>query len=281
LLGEWFLLAKRKREITEAKIERFIKEGRGQGTGKDYLPWLKIQDVPSEGRVTRGVGWRTGRRHELLSDIERDYCYLLDYSEGVTDIREQYPLLPYEETQMIAEKIGIEHPKDPKTGVPIVMTTDFLITYKDKSYARTLKPFSEMENERTIAKFEIERIYWETHNVDWGIITDHDLPDTFIRNVEWIHKEYHNDDVDKLGVFVVRNLQQILSVRLDKGETISRACLSCDEQLGLEVGTSLAMFRHFIARRIWSVNMNERIIPTLAAKEFRDNTTVEILAKGG
>lgn len=274
-------MAKRKREITEAKIERFIKEGRGQGIGKDYLPWLRIQDVPSEGRVTRGVGWTTGRRHELLSDIERDYCYLLDYSDGVSDIREQYPLLPLEETIMIAEKLGIDHPSDPKTGVPIVMTTDFLITYKEKDYARTVKPTSQVEDERTIEKFEIERRYWESRHVDWGMITDQDLPDALIRNIEWIHKEYHNDDVSELGMFVVQNLERMLASRLQNGETIARACLSCDEQLGLEVGTSLAMFRHFIARKIWSVNMNERIQPTLVAKDFIVNLHVERLAKGG
>ncbi|WP_157696751.1 TnsA endonuclease C-terminal domain-containing protein [Brevibacillus formosus] len=54
-----------------------------------------------------------------------------------------------------------------------------------------------------------------------------------------------------------------------EGETIARSCWGCDEQLGLEVGTSLALFRHFIARKIWSVNMNERIVPTLKAKDFQ------------
>ncbi|OMD99962.1 transposase [Paenibacillus odorifer] len=274
-------MAKRKREITEAKIERFIKEGRGQGTGKDYTPWLRVQDVPSEGRATRGVGWTTGRRHELLSDIERDYCYLLDYSDGVSDIREQFPLLPLEETKLIAERIGVKHPADPKTGIAIVMTSDFLVTYKEKKYARTVKPFSELENERTIAKFEIERVYWTERHVDWGIITDHDLPDILIRNIEWVHKEYHNDDVSELGVFVIQNLQKILSERLSSGENIARGCSICDEQLGLEIGTSLALFRHFIARKIWSVNMNERIIPSHPAKDFMINVTEEKLAKGG
>lgn len=274
-------MAKRKREITEAKIERFIKEGRGQGTGKDYLPWLRIQDVPSEGRATRGVGWTTGRRHELLSDIERDYCYLLDYSDEVSDIREQYPLLPIEETMMIAKKIGVEHPTDPKTGVSIVMTTDFLITYKDKDYARTVKPASQVEDERTIEKFEIERLYWESRHIDWGMITDQDLPEALIRNIEWVHKEYHNDDISELGVFVVQNMQRMLASSLQNGETIAKACLACDEKLGLEIGTSLAMFRHLIARKIWSVNMNERIQPTLAAKNFMVKIQDERLAKGG
>ncbi|WP_228728260.1 hypothetical protein [Brevibacillus composti] len=38
-------MAKRKRQITGAKIEKFIKQGRGQGVGKDYLPWLEMQLV--------------------------------------------------------------------------------------------------------------------------------------------------------------------------------------------------------------------------------------------
>ncbi|THF72733.1 TnsA endonuclease N-terminal domain-containing protein [Cohnella fermenti] len=275
-------MAKRKRQLTEAKIERMIKEGRGQGTEKDYLPWLKIQDVPSEGRATRGVGWTTGRRHELMSDIERDYCYLLDYSDNVSDIREQFPLLPQEETLLIAEQLGIDHPRDPKTGVPIVMTTDFLVTSNERDFARTVKPQSEMEDERTIAKFEIERIYWETRHVDWGIIIDTDLPDELVRNIEWVHKEYHNEDVEALGPFTIRNLEQMLAVRLDNGEPISKACLACDERLGLELGTSLALFRHFVARKKWSVNMNERIIPTLPAKEFKVITPeYRYEAKGG
>lgn len=275
-------MAKRNRQLTEAKIEKMIKEGRGQGTGKDYLPWIKIQDVPSEGRATRGLGWTTGRRHELLSDIERDYCYLLDYTDGVTDIREQFPLLPLEETLLIAEQIGVTHPRDPKTGTPIVMTTDFLITHNDRDYARTTKPFGEMEDERTIAKFEIERVYWETRHIDWGIVIDKDLPDVLIRNIEWVHKEYHNEDILELGVFTVRKLEQMLSNRLNDGETISKACLACDELLGLELGTTLALFRHFIARKKWLVNMNNRVVPSHPVKDFKiADPDYRFEAKGG
>lgn len=274
-------MAKRKREITRSKIERLIREGRGQGTGNEYLPWLRIQDVPSSGRASRLVGWTTGRMHELLSDIERDYLYLLDYSDEVSDIREQYPLLPMEETQMIAERLGIEHPKDPKTGVPIVMTTDFLITFKDRDVARTVKSFTELEDERTIEKFEIERLYWEAHHIDWGIVTDRAIPDTLIRNIEWIHKEYYNEDVTELSAFAVHNLQNLLSSKLLSGETIRSACLSCDDQLGLEIGSSLVIFRHLLARKIWFVNMNNRITPTLSVNGFVVNSSVDRLAKGG
>lgn len=41
-----------------------------------YKPWIKIQDVPSLGRVTRLNVIKTERQHELLSDMERNYFYL-------------------------------------------------------------------------------------------------------------------------------------------------------------------------------------------------------------
>ncbi|WP_240941918.1 TnsA endonuclease N-terminal domain-containing protein [Paenibacillus sp. HB172176] len=232
-------------------------------------------------RSTRGLGWTTGRQHTFLSDLERDYFYALDFADEVTDIQEQYPLLPLEETKLIAEKLGVEHPKDPKTGVDIVMTTDFVITYKDKEFARTVKPSKELENDRILEKFEIERIYWQSHQVDGGIVTERDLPYTLIRNVEWIHKEYHNEDVQALGNFAVQSLERSLAASLLSGITIAKACLACDEQMGLEAGTSLAMFRHFLARKIWAVNMNEKISPSSSANRFHVNQAKDQLAKGG
>ncbi|KGA96363.1 transposase [Alkalihalobacillus alcalophilus ATCC 27647 = CGMCC 1.3604] len=133
-------MSKRKRT---SKIDKWIKEGRGTGSGADYQPSLKIQDVSSLGRSTRLKGIKTGRQHGFLSDLERNYFYLTEFSDVIVDIREQFPLLPQEETIVIAEELGIKHPADPKTGVQIVMTTDFLLTV-DKGQcvfevARTIK----------------------------------------------------------------------------------------------------------------------------------------------
>ena len=85
-------MAKRKRVINERVIERRLKEGRGQGEGADYQPWLHIQDVPSQGLATRIKGWKTGRCHHLLSKLECQYFYILEWSPVVCDIREQFPL---------------------------------------------------------------------------------------------------------------------------------------------------------------------------------------------
>lgn len=76
-------MAKRKRK---QNIEKMIKEGYGSGIGSEYKPWIKIQDLPSLGRVTRVKGIKTNRQHELLSDMERNYFYILEYSDNVKDI---------------------------------------------------------------------------------------------------------------------------------------------------------------------------------------------------
>nr|WP_254052811.1 TnsA endonuclease N-terminal domain-containing protein [Bacillus sp. V59.32b] len=108
-----------------SRTEKWIKEGRGSGFGAEYKPWLKIQDVSSKGRSTRLKGIKTNRQHEFLSDLERNYFYITEYSDLVIDIREQFPLLPLEETIVIADELGIKHPTNPRSGELIVMTTDF------------------------------------------------------------------------------------------------------------------------------------------------------------
>lgn len=77
---------------SEAKNTRWIKEGRGQGVGKDYKPWLTIRDVPSDGRSHRVFGHLTQRTHHLFSDIELATFLLLQWHQSTKDIREQFPL---------------------------------------------------------------------------------------------------------------------------------------------------------------------------------------------
>ncbi len=36
----------------ENKIKKYISEGRGQGVGKDYKPWITVHDFPSEGIIS-------------------------------------------------------------------------------------------------------------------------------------------------------------------------------------------------------------------------------------
>lgn len=67
---------------------------------------LKIQDVSSLGRSTRLKGIKTNRQHEFLSDLERNYFYITEFSDFVIGIREHFPLLRLEDTVVIANELG-------------------------------------------------------------------------------------------------------------------------------------------------------------------------------
>jgi hypothetical protein len=140
-------MAKRRRNTTARSRERRRKEGRGLGSGKDYKPELRIQDVASIGLATRIFGWKTERIHHFMSKLECLFFYIVDWSAGVLDIREQFPL-DLNETLAIAQQSGIRHPVDVKTKEPIT-TTDFVITVGNVIHnfdiARTIKYQNKLE----------------------------------------------------------------------------------------------------------------------------------------
>ncbi|CUB14167.1 Transposon Tn7 transposition protein TnsA [Bacillus cereus] len=250
-------MAKRKNDWTEKKIEKYIKEGRGQGELKNYKPWLTIQNVSSTGNSSRLMGWKTNRRHEFLSDLERDYFFILEWIEEVIDIREQFPL-NRELTYKIAEEKGIHHPICKGTETLIVLTTDFLLTVRDgkeiKYIARTIKPSSELENERVIEKFEIEREYWERKGIDWGVVTEKDIPDAIRQNISWIHKHYYLEEIED-EAFVKFFFSYLITFQnVDK--SLIEICNEFEEQYNLEQGSSINYFKYLVARKLIFVDIN-------------------------
>ena len=258
-------MAKRKTELSEKKILEMEKEGRGQGTGENYKPWINIQDVPSSGVSTRGKGWKTNRIHQFLSKLERDYFYVLEWNDAVVDIQEQYPLIR-EDTWFIANEKGIKHPTDPKSQVPIVMTTDFLLTIKistgTKQVARTIKPSNELENQRTIEKFEIERAYWESRGIDWGIVTEKEIPKDMVENVEWLHLSYY--EIEDLPASTLSTYAQQMKSFIQKYNTsIIEVVTTFDQTFQLEDGMGLEILKHLIARKEFPVNITKKIFTHL------------------
>ena len=260
-------MAKRNRATHQTVIDKRISEGRGQGRGSDYKPWLLVQDVPSQGLVTRIKGWKSKRVHHLLSNLELSYFYVLEWSPVVFDIREQYPLLPLEETLAIAEQCGIRHPTDPKTQESVVMTTDFLITVPRSieviEQARTLKTAKDLQSQRTIEKLEIERRYWQGRDIDWGIVTEREIPEALAKNVEWVHPFFETEDLSSFLQYEINRITTALTLKIAKDNApLADIAAECDNLLGLEPGTSLSVSRHLLANRRWLVDMNRLIEPS-------------------
>ena len=262
-------MAKRRRATTLKTIERKIKEGRGKGDFSNYKPWLTIHDVASHGVVTRIRGWKTGRLHHLFSEhYELAHFYQMEWEPNVVDIREQYPLLPLEKTLFIAEKLGIKHPRDPKTQHPIVMTTDMLLTIKEgddcRFIAHTIKPISKL-NKRVIEKFQIEKEFFKDLGIGWALITENEINYDLVKNVEWIHSARFIEDLNAPITFdLIMEVESVLYQELQKGDKpLAKVTLEMDIKLGLPKGTCIQIVRHLIANCYWEVDITKRLQPAL------------------
>lgn len=274
-------MAKRKRENNEKQNEKKKKEKRGEGYFDQYKPWLKIQDVASTGLATRIKGIKTGRPHHLLSTLELDYLYLLDWSEEVIDIREQFPLdLP--ETIALAQEANLIHPPRSNPSRPIVMTTDFLITVRQpvgtKEVARTVKYSKDLADKRVLEKFEIERLYWKERNTDWGIITELDINKTLVKNIKWLYRFREAGSLPSaITPSKIPELIDFMLPSIRKKQTPLRTVTkACDEEFGLLSGNSLALIRHLLAARKWKVDMLKLIQPEKPLNFISENNGEEL-----
>lgn len=278
-------MAKRCRETNQKTIDKRSSEGRGQGQGSDYTPWLLVQDVASQGLASRIKGWKTKRVHHLLSNLELTYFYVLEWSPVVVDIREQYPL-HLEETLVIAEQCGIRHPKDPKTQESIVMTTDFVVTVHQSigvaDQARTIKFAKDLQSERTLEKLEIERCYWQSRNIDWGIVTENEIPEVLVRNVEWLHPFLHGENLSPLSEREIHRIATAITLRVAQGNVpLVNITAECDDLLGLSPGTSLSVARHLIANRQWQIDVNKPLQPSKPLVLLSTSLVEQYRAVGG
>lgn len=247
-------MAKRKYGWTEAKVHKYLKEGRGKGELENYKPWLNIQDVPSIGRVHRLNGWKTAREHHLLSDLEYNYLCFCDWADNVIDIREQFPL-DREVTLKIADEIGLKHPLDINTKTPIVMTTDFFLTIREGSSinyrARTLKFEKELNDKRVIEKFEIERVYWSRLGIEWAIVTEKEISKDMLSNLKFLRDAYFINELEKLNLFI------------DEWNSFTGPLLPnlkrFDLKYNFEDGTAISLYKHALAKKLLIVDMNEPI----------------------
>lgn len=273
-------MAKRKLKWNEDKRQDFIEQGRGNGIGADYKSWLNIQDFPSMGRVSRVFGWKTRRIHHLFTDIQTRYFYLLEWEDCVVDIREHFPLL--DTNEVIKEKDDLDFAlfTDRESKTPYVISTTFLITVKDKSgigyIARSIKAAAELEKKSSLEKAEIERRYWEAKEIDWGIVTQKDIPVTIAKNIEWIHSSLY--DYKERGfseediIFMSSNLMDLIYKR---NQTIKDIITAFERDYNYEAGTGLYIFKYLIASKQIRIDMekeidiNNLVISPSEGKDFR------------
>lgn len=173
--------------------EAKLKEGRGKGSGADYIPWLTTSEVSSVGTCSNPIDWKTGRTVELLSQGEAYYWHILRWNDSIADIREQYPL-DLETTLSICDEFGVKHPHDRRT----YMTSDFYVTYVDGSEkVFSIKPSKKVMNKRrTKEKLAVESIYWKKYrNIDYEIVYKEDMNIILAENIRFVCAYYDRSKV--------------------------------------------------------------------------------------
>lgn len=260
-------MPKRLRGFTLQKMDRWIKEGRGQGQKGDYKPWLTTQDVSSQGRRHRLHGNKLDREHDFLSDLELRYFLTVEFADCVTDIKEQYPLLPLSATEDIANKLGIKHHTDPQTQCHQVVTTDFLITVlrdgKEINLARTVKYKDQLFDKRQMEKFQIERKYWEGLGVDWGIVTEEEIDETLAFNISECYKFYDISKIDSLINIAKKEVDKLIDsfkyAIIDKKVIVREQATEFDNKMVLLPGTALSIFRHLVITKQVKIDMFKKL----------------------
>jgi hypothetical protein len=244
----------RKLESTN-DYQKALKNKYGIGEGPEYKPWLEVRDVKSQGVRTQIYGQKVKRIHHLMSSIETELFYLLEFSDNIIDIREQFPILPLNLSLRVAQHIGVEHPTHPKSKEPIVITTDFLTTVKTNSgveyRALSVKPEGEMKSQRTLEKIDIERVCWQLLGVQFNLFTGNALTQTQSKNISWITSNFRETPT----FFDKEQVDCALSALNEGKQVIEDICNRFVARNIVSVDHALTLLRYLIAHKYLEVDL--------------------------
>lgn len=259
---------------SEEKIAALQREGRGTGHGSDYQPWIRVSDFSSRGRSRRPWSAKTGRHHELLSDVEYEVFLALEWSSEILDIQEQYPL-DRELTQDIAREIRVRHPHYPGTQTPAVMTVDFFVTKASidgpTELAINAKTEAEAATASSLEKLEIQRRYFQLLGVPHHLIYDCQIPKQKTSNLAWIRSSLLKEGESEprpgyFDEFCGRMAQELVSSRWLE-LPLNEYCRLFDDRHGLLGGTGLRVARMLMAHRALQVDLD---LPNLEEQPVRN-----------
>jgi hypothetical protein len=256
------------------KYKTKIKDGQGVGEGIDYTPWYEgTEYVPKTGIYTspeerekklgnngRKKGITIPRIHHLLSSYEIFLFTVFDLNPKIIDIREQFPLLKLEAVSDIFKYFNI---KQRQSEEPHVLTTDFLIRLKDRSeLAVTFKP-TEFLSKRQMQLFQVEKEYWNRNGIDWKLCTEKELPrsKSYIKNINALHNSLVLLRDEPISFYTINAIYSFVSEFSNslRNHTLLETAQIIDEDLSIDTGTSIMVFKVLIAKGIFQLDLNQNI----------------------
>lgn len=276
-------------KVTQKKLTQWILEGRGQGHGGDYIPWLLIRrnQSPTGGSLQYRYVPQLNRYFHLMSKGELHVARFLLWL-GVLDIRDQFPCWPWphehplylhprfqpqvlpwsEGTLACAKDLGIRHPNFPGTSIPYVPTFDMLVTIPSgigvRAVSISVKPREEelaLSNE-DLGKLAIQREYSTRLEIPWRSMSGALIPPSLASNLlVCIH--YSGPLDESLGhqwELFVRILNSCISPNL----SINHALKAVEIEMRLPRNLVLRFFYRALWFRRTNIDLRQPIVMSVA-----------------
>lgn len=214
-------------KMTCKRLEQLIEEGRGIGTGDQYLPWIQITRSGTS-KTSNQSSMRMpclGRRCCFLSQGERYLAHVLWWA-GALDVREQFPLWPWPHANPhsevdctrewskhpgmieVARGAGIRLYPYPGMKIPAVLTIDLLVTIQlDQATHPTLLGISCKPQEQYVQaqsvdrlreRLELDRRYCQTAGIKHVLLHPEQLPSSLPRQLEWLAPRATRAEIETL-----------------------------------------------------------------------------------
>jgi len=263
-----------KRVWTEERVKRLQREGRGEGEGANYKPWIRHtrSGAPMSGTL-RTPGYKTGRDHHILSGGEEKLFFVLEFSPPVVDIREQFPL-NRDTTLGVAQAEGLPHGTYPGTDIPIVMTIDFMVTFRDpKRYAAfSVKWAPDLDRLSVLEGLELERRSCKAMNLPYYLVVHQEIDDRMVKNLRELHScapKARDDEsqVEQLEIVADRIEEALANER--PRVPLSAYCSDFDERHSLEPGSSLTAAKYLMWQRRVLFDMRIDEVSQLCVAELK------------
>ncbi|MFB2650577.1 TnsA endonuclease N-terminal domain-containing protein [Shewanella mangrovisoli] len=268
-------MGKRIKRITLERQSGWYKNHRDSFENPDriYEPYWRVEDIPSFGVKTKIPHFKTRHRIVHLLSQNELWMYLqLAHSPLVIEIYEQYAI-PLEFSIPIARTLGVEHPVDAVTRVPLIQTIDFYCEVLDpetgeiKNVAYPVKQDSDALRVRTAEKLALQEAFCELEHADYQLTTSKLLRTTYSYNLELLYR-YRN-----LPFFLVSLAQRWLmnflgllsdDVHCRTAHLIKRASLAS----GIPYLDGVAIFYYLLWHRALTMNWSRLLTLELAASEL-------------
>lgn len=253
-----------------AQIERDIQQGRRllladlQETDDPrvpYEPTISAIRAKTNGYATRYRCITTGQVMHLLSRGEMRVAHLLDHSGRYKNIRAGFPL-PVLLTFAVAAKNGLRHHYDHVRRQPAMATVDFICTDHAGAWsAIDYKPAAKLTNKRVQVKFDIVRRTLAEVGIRHVVMTELDLPEQLIRNLEFLHQFAAPVDRPPLPPSLRTAAAPLMRTELKAGRTVYQAAQAVALTVGCPAPTLVRLIFWFIGRRHWHVDLTLPVHP--------------------